>query len=215
MQKVARTLKTYGAYVVDRNIGTPFVIYAEMKSGYTLMPNGWDPKVASSLHKIRAGLRQVVSTTGWLDGNGKPNDITDKSKLNILSMRKTWTPTGIYAGVPTAAFDSWKQAVVFDNMSGSVRWTNKSNRGITKLAWSKSEPGARYRFTPSVANGATFQFKLVRPYTTEVVLDSGQLTNNEAFEFTWPDERVAVTLVVITSGAVKETASAKLVKISN
>ena len=29
LKKVAKTLKTYGAYVVDRNHGTPFAIYFE------------------------------------------------------------------------------------------------------------------------------------------------------------------------------------------
>lgn len=36
LRKVVKTLKTYGAYVVDRNVGTPFYIYVENGTNFTL-----------------------------------------------------------------------------------------------------------------------------------------------------------------------------------
>ncbi len=60
LQKIVRTLQTYGAYVVDENTGTPFIIYVELGSGYNLMPNGWDGEVAAELDLIRSSLRQAT-----------------------------------------------------------------------------------------------------------------------------------------------------------
>ena len=88
LRKVAETLKVYGAYVVDRNFGTPFVIYVENGSNFSLHGNKWDNAVARDLDRIRAALRQVVKTNGWLDGDGKPMEM--ERRLNLLSMRGAW-----------------------------------------------------------------------------------------------------------------------------
>jgi hypothetical protein len=68
LQKVIKTLKTYGAYIADRNTGTPFVIYVENGSvPYNLMSQ---PYIPLHLQEIRAALRVVHSTSGWIDGDG-------------------------------------------------------------------------------------------------------------------------------------------------
>ena len=102
LRKVAETLKVYGAYVVDRNYGTPFVIYVENGSGFKLHAGGWNSNVADDLDRIRAALRQVVAADGWMDGEGNGFDVDNN--LNILSMRGNWqmqsgtTPGHLAAG---------------------------------------------------------------------------------------------------------------------
>src|SRR5262245_37599709 len=52
MKKVARTLMTYGARVVDKNVGTPFGIYVELGTDFCaeeLDPNTWDGGLAGPL----------------------------------------------------------------------------------------------------------------------------------------------------------------------
>jgi len=92
LKKIVETLKSYGAYVVDRNVGTPFAMYVENDSGFSLMPNGWDNTIASQLDQIRASLRQVLSAQDWVDpnGNSMSNAIGAQQRMNILSMRGPW-----------------------------------------------------------------------------------------------------------------------------
>ena len=88
LRKVADTLKVYGAYVVDRNDGTPFVIYVENGTNLGLHKPVWNNSVVRELDRMRAALRQVVSVDSWLDGNDKPMQI--EQRLNLLSMRGPW-----------------------------------------------------------------------------------------------------------------------------
>jgi hypothetical protein len=46
-RKVAQTLKIYGAYVVGRNSGVPFLLYAENGTGLAALNNS----VASDMEK--------------------------------------------------------------------------------------------------------------------------------------------------------------------
>ena len=78
MRKVARTLKTYGAYVTDRNVGTPYSIYVEgvtdtfkiHQSYPDVAPDGWSGGAANDLVAIQHALRQVTGQDGWIDGAG-------------------------------------------------------------------------------------------------------------------------------------------------
>lgn len=70
IKKIAETLKRYGAYVVDRNVGTPYSIYAEIGIKFDIHKNGWSNQDAADLQLIRRSLRQVLKTDGWIDGDG-------------------------------------------------------------------------------------------------------------------------------------------------
>ena len=80
MRKVARTLKTYGAYVTDRNLGTPFSIYVEgitetfkLHESYPdVGGDGWSGGAANDLVAVQHALRQVVGQDGFIDGAGNP-----------------------------------------------------------------------------------------------------------------------------------------------
>lgn len=91
--KIVRTLKVYGARVVDRNVGTPFAIYVEgitdtfgLCSDYADFSNSWSNTCAKELQIVRAGLHPLASQTGWLDGNG--NSMTAlTTKLRMVAGR--------------------------------------------------------------------------------------------------------------------------------
>ncbi len=78
MRKVARTLKTYGVYVTDRNLGTPYSIYVEgvtetfkiHQSYPDVAGDGWSGNAANDLVAIQHALRQVTGQDGWIDGAG-------------------------------------------------------------------------------------------------------------------------------------------------
>jgi hypothetical protein len=177
LRKVAETLKVYGAYVVDRNHGTPFVIYVENGSNFNLMPKGWDNKVASDLDGIRGALRPVVSASSWVDGNGRPT-VFQKS-FNALSMRGPWSSAPV-----KPQFDSWRQRLVFPATTSVVRATNTNGRGLGGVAWAKLQVGTTQKFTVSAEGGATLRMQVYSG--DKVAFDTGDLRDKEFVHFPWP-----------------------------
>lgn len=207
IQKVARTLQTYGAYVVDRNFGTPYVIYAEIGSGYNLHKKGWDNNIANSLQAIRAGLRQVTSVKGMIDGNGKTY-VDNPKTLNMISMRGQWAPVGSFKVKPVGTYSTAYQAAYFSNMTGPTTFANYSTRGFAGVSWGMPVAGASYRFIPTLSSPtATFQIKLL-DVKGKTLFDSGKLKNKQALDMTWPAGKVNPALFVITGDATNQSASA-------
>lgn len=193
LRKVAETLKTYGAYVVDRNHGTPFSIYVENGSGFSLHKGGWDNVVANDLQKIRAALRQVVSTSGWIDGNGFLHN--PEKNLNMLSMRGTWQ---ISSGTVAGTYDSWQQAVVFPTTSTRTVMVNYSNRGMNSVTWGSAVPGAAYQLTSKATGGARLRFQLYSRATGVTLYDSGEMADGAKTVFTWPAQTAGLRVYAIS-----------------
>ncbi len=193
LRKVAETLKTYGAYVVDRNGGTPFFIYVENGARYDLHNGGWNKAVADDLDRMRAALRQVVSTQGWLDGNGKP--FTPPMKLNLLSMRGPWQ---LQAGSPLGNFDTWQQAVVFPASPTRVTQVNYSSRGLQPVLWALPQIGKNYRISAITTGGAKLRFQVRDKSGLPLYFDSGELANGESKNFAWPAPNTVITVYAIS-----------------
>jgi hypothetical protein len=202
LRKVANTLKVYGAYVVDMNYGTPFLVYVEIGSGLRIHKNGWDNKAGQELHVIREGLRMVKSASSWIDGNGQT--FTPNKNLNLLSMRGPWVPSN---GKPLAKFVPTKQAVVFQNTDSPVIQTNYSDRTMPAVDWAKPQKGQRYTLKAVTSGGAKLRFKLIDKDTKKQAYDSQDLQNNETVTFDWPVDNF-YPIVVVTSG-VGDTSSAR------
>jgi hypothetical protein len=192
LRKVVQTLKIYGAYVVDRNHGTPFGIYVETGAGYNLHRGGWSNVVAADLDRIRQALRQVVSAGGWIDGNGKR--FVPERNLNLLSMRGPWRNGTV---VTPGAFDSWAQAVVFPPSPNRVLLDNVSGRGMNTVHWGIPEAGARYRLTANCIGGAKMRMLLHDRKTAVSLFDSGELGEAESVAFEWPAQPAALVLHAI------------------
>ena len=193
LKRVVATLKSHGAYVVDRTENTPFAIYVENGSNFSLMPNGWDNKVVAQLNLIRAGLRKVVSAESWLDGDGnvKAAPVTG----NLLSMRGSWWMSG---GTALGVFDTLQQALVFPPMAKSITQSNGNYTGYTKVTWAQPAANTLMRFK-SVATGGARVRITVKTAAAGQVYDSGLLADGQSSTFYWPGTGAAVT-VVATSG---------------
>lgn len=193
LRKIAETLKSYGAYVVDRNFGTPFVIYAEIGSNIDLHHGGWNNTAASELDEIRGGLRRVVSTNGWIDGNGA--FYKQSTNHNLLSMRGPWRAQ---SGDRKAAFDDWTQSVVFSNGGSTTVAVNDSGRGLSAVAWALPEAGKAYRLVAHATGHALLRLVFRLKGSDHVVVDTGDLPDGSSKVFTWPAN--ASPVVFATSG---------------
>lgn len=209
LKKIVETLKLYGAYVVDYNTGTPFVIYAENDAGFNLMPKGWDNEVASQLDLVRAGLRQVTSVQGWLDGNGKSATAAVKAQqnMNVLSMRGPWSRQ---AGTGTAAYDTLEQHLSFDAATGKTVYVNTSNAGMTPVTWAKPHAGAHVQLSVSATGGATLRLQ-VRSNNV-MVQDTLDLANGQSRRFVWPSN-AKFTLTATSGTAGPSSVKASLVRL--
>lgn len=183
LKKVVETLKLYGAYVVDRNTGTPFVIYVENGSDFNLMPKGWDNSIASQLDKIRAGLRQVVSAQTWVDGTGKPatDAINAQRTMNILSMRGPWSRQ---SGTSEATYDTSTQRLLFSATTTKTVHFNANNTGMTPAKWAAPVAGTYVKFTVRATGGATLRMQLGAGGVTTT--DTGALSDGQSLRFLWP-----------------------------
>ncbi len=193
LRKVAETLKTYGAYVVDRNFGTPFFIYVENGAGFDLHKGGWDKAVADDLERMRFALRQVVSAQSWVDGNEKP--VVQQKNMNLLSMRGPWQ---LYAGPKVGSFDTWQQAFVFPATTARATQVNYSSRGLSRLTWITPEAGKTYRISARTSGDARLRLQVREPAGTPLHFDSGELANGESKTFKWPSKTAIVTVYAIS-----------------
>jgi len=193
LRKVAETLKVYGAYVVDRNVGTPFAIYVELGSGFKLHKTGWNNATAADLDGMREALRPVLSTKGWLDANDRP--FTPNRNLNLLSMRGPWT---LKSGSGAGRFDTLRQAVVF-NATDRVVQVNDTGRGLQPVVWALPVPGRNYRLTSVTSGGGMLRITLRDKASSAVLFDSGDLADRAVKTFKWPSN--AAIVVTATSGA--------------
>lgn len=193
LRKVVETLKVYGAYVVDRNIGTPFYIYVENGSGFNLHGSVWNNAVAADLDRIRQELRQVISTGGWIDANGHAF-VPDKN-LNLLSMRGPWR---ILTGSTPGIFDTWAQAVVFPETAIRTVQVNTTFRNMNPVSWAVPKSGKSYRLTATASGGAKLRFVLRDRATGKVAVDSRELENGETVVLVWPGQPVSLEVQAIS-----------------
>ena len=199
LRKIAETLKVYGAYVVDRNDGTPFVIYVENDAGFHLMRTGWDNKIASQLDAIRAGLRQVMSAQAWVDaeGNNALAAIKAQRNMNILSMRGPWQKQ---SGTAAASYDTGTQRLVFDAGTTKSVYVNANDTGMTRVTWAMPKAGAHLKFSVSATGGALLRMQLNADGQT--MFDSMDLRDGQSVDLMWP-ANAKVTLIATggTKGA--------------
>ena len=180
LRKVAETLKNYGAYVVDRNVGTPFVINVEIGATLGLHAKGWDNNVAAELDRMRQNLRRVVGAQSWQDGNGKAFDV-NMPNLNALSMRGPWVKQ---SGTVAGTFDTWSQSLVFPASPTETVMANGNSTGLSKVKWGAPVVGSTQQLRIANVNGATLRMMLYSGGT--MVFDTGYQGNNYTKRFVWP-----------------------------
>jgi hypothetical protein len=210
LRKIAETLKVHGAYVVDRNYGTPFVIYVESGSNFSLHQGGWNGAAAADLQRLRAALRPLESSTGWIDGDGLAFD--PQAPMNILSMRGYWYRT---KGTQSGVYDTWRQAVVFPPTTLPIEQVNAGGRAYSGVEWSRPALGTPYRLSVQATGGARLRVTITDKATSSLVFDSGVLADTQTLDFIWPaqDFKLATTAYSGTAG-VESTVRADLVAVT-
>lgn len=198
--KIVKTLKVYGAYVVDLNHGTPFVIYAEIGSGLNVHKNGWNSRAGNELHLIRQSLRKVTAVKYWVDANGTP--FTPEKNLNILSMRGPWgvkRGNGWYKADPSVRqFNTWKQAVEFGPTKTPIVQSNPTNRFISQVTWAKPNPGDKFKLTAVTTGGGKLRL-VIYDQNWQTRIDTYDLSNGQSKTFIWPTGNLNFNLFA-TSG---------------
>jgi hypothetical protein len=207
LKKVVDTLKLYGAYIVDRNDGTPFVIYVENDAGFSLMPNGWDNKIASQLDQIRAGLRQVVSAQDYVDANGDSAAaaIAAQKNMNLLSMRGPWVKQ---SGTAAAAYDTATQSLMFEAATAKAVHFNANNTGMTPVKWAIPAGGTYVKFTVSATGGATLRMQVGGGGAATI--DTGALADGESMRILWPTS-ARFTLIAASGSTGVSSVKAELI----
>lgn len=216
LKKIAKTLKTYGAYVVDRNYGTPYVIYSEIGADTRSSGNAYNEHTA-----IQKALRMVSSTNGYKDGNG--NNFTPNMNLNILSMRGPWARGFNYQPDSTncssscemiGQFDSYKQAILFGSTDEPIIQSNSSGRSVVNIAWAKPKKGDKYQLTAKNTGGGLLRIVIRDPSKNDlIVFDSKELTDAQSIIFTWPIDDYDFTTIAISGVSDESSVSGTLVRI--
>ena len=171
--KVARTLMKYGAYVVDRNDNTPFVIYVENGASWASSP-------ASQLNLVRQALRQVVSQSGFINGSGamrRPEPL-----VNLMSLRGNWMITQ-GSGTP-AVFDTYTQSVVWSGTTTLMRHANYANGAFGRVKGTAPSAPKRYRLSVTATGGAKLSMTL--RVNNVVQLTTPLLGNGQSVDVLWP-----------------------------
>lgn len=207
LRKVVNTLKTYGAYVVDRNVGTPFYIYVENGSDFNLHKGGWNSAVANDLQRIRAALRQVVYAKDWVNSQGEA--VASLDPLNMVSMRGPWRP--IVSGQPFPVFESALQSVVFGATNKAYTAESSSDRAISRVKWAKPVKGRLYEFRVEASNGGRAYLRYWGGGVQQ--FHSRALSHGETYRFRWPTVDGASILGVVSGIGEKTVIRAILTEI--
>lgn len=214
LRKVVNTLKRRGAYVVDRNVGTPFYIYVENGAGFNLHGPKWNNQVAKELRLVQRALRPVVAVSGWLDGQGKAMDTAET--LNLLSMRGPWQLT---QGEGDVRYDTHSQSVWVKPGSADAVYIQRNGRGINSVKWGSVKPGGVYRVKVQASPGLQFRLRVQVGPTGKDNTDTPWMVSGEQFDYRWPEGKGRVQLFVrvkpgdsvqsfATEGAVRATLTA-------
>lgn len=191
LRKVVNTLKRRGAYVVDRNVGTPFYIYVENGSGFNLHGPKWNNQVAKELRMVQRALRPVVAVSGWLDGHGKPMNTSDN--LNLLSMRGPWQLT---QGTGEVRYDTHSQSVWVKPGSVDAVYIQRNGRGINSVKWGSIKPGVSYRVQLEASPGLQFRLRVQAGPAGKDNVDTPWMNAGESFDYRWPEGKGRMQLFV-------------------
>ncbi len=207
LKKIANTLKVYGGYMVDQNFGTPYLIYVEHGSNLSLHKGGWNNSTANDLQLIRENLRNVVSTSGYLDADGKK--FAPNQNLNLLSLRGPWR---VESGETPGKFVSLQQAVVFDNLKSVTIQSNETGRSTPDVIWARPHKGDRYKLAVSAQGGAMLNLKILDPDTRKLLYESGNISDGKSVSFDWPADKFKTKLTLTSGSEPTSSVSATLKK---
>lgn len=182
LKKIAVTLATYGARVVDRNTNCPMTVYVQRDCGFKLNSGttGWDSAMQAELENIRLSLRMVSSAT-FIDSTGAT--YTKPKRINLYSMRGPWRRGGVVESV----FDTYTQSVVLPVEAGT--WKDDSTGFKHKdFAPVKDKFYKVYHETDCSASAKLTFYKWDASKNTSVVAgNTGSLKQFQTCFLKWPE----------------------------
>ncbi|WP_019882382.1 MULTISPECIES: hypothetical protein [unclassified Methylophilus] len=207
IKKIAKTLQVHGAYVVDENYGTPYVIYVERGGSLDIHKGLWNNAAAEELQLLRKQLRKVTSVSGYLDAEG--NNFQPNANVNVLSMRGPWY---LESGQALGKYDSYNQSIVFSGSGRKTVQSNESGRSMHTVLWAKPKKGERYKLSVTATGGAQLNLKVLDGATRKLVYETGNVPDGQSVTFEWPVDSF-VPKLVLTSGVDNQSSiSATLLK---
>lgn len=208
LRKVARTLKEFGMYVMDRNDMVPFAIYVEAGSNWPMAANMNDPDYIKEMDFIRTQLRQVVSSDGHWAGTGQVRvpPVFD----NILSMRGDWATGNGFMTPATEVYDSYNQRVSLPATTAEQSWKT-STQNAFKVKEYRPVVGEYYKISLSGEGNATYRFTLES--NAGVTFDSWYKPIGSEIYIKWPASSWYVTMIRKQAGPAGWI-KAKMVKIT-
>ena len=198
LRKVVKTLKTYGAYVVDRNVGTPFYIYVENGTNFTLHKGGWSSAAGNELQRIRKELREVTYAKDWVNNFGQP--VEKGEPLGLITMRGTWKP--VKYGTPYPKYHSLSQSVEFGPTDKAYVAEAGSGRSISRVKWAKPVKGRLYEFKVHATNGGRAYLRYWGNGAEQ--FNTRSLGDGETFRLVWPSTD-GVSILGVVSGIGEKT----------
>lgn len=208
LRKVARTLQKYGAYVVDRNDGTPLTISASTDFEFELgdqplhqdgrnAQQDWDAFMATGvpqqLDDIRKSLRQMTAQEGYRGSDGRVTNPTPGRDVNLMSLRGSWDLAG---GSQLGEYNSFTKRLEF--AQGGVNQLRADD--WQRVKWAKLKPGEKVKITVSGGGGAKLDM-IVNCGVKSETGSGGPLGDGQSAEFAWPSCADANTLLIAQSGA--------------
>jgi hypothetical protein len=207
IKKIAKTLQIYGAYVVDENYGTPYVIYVERGGALDVHKGFWNNTAAEELQYLRKNLRKVTTTSGYEDAEGKV--FKPSINVNILSLRGPWY---LESGSALGKYDSYKQSIIFSGGARKTLQSNESGRSMHTVLWAKPKKGERYKLSVKATGGAQLNLKVLDAATRKLVYETGNLNDGQAVTFEWPIDSFVPKLVLTSGIDSQSSVSATLLK---
>jgi hypothetical protein len=204
---IARTLKVYGARLIDVASRT-FAFAGEIGGQWSQAVdrnNAWQSSWADDLTRIRDHLRPVISTSGWMDAEGKAFTPVPWERMNLLSMRGPWTkqagPQESVSGFETISdlflFPVTQKSIAFEKI---VRLRND----VTNNPWFQwmegcwyinPQPGREYRVKAAGFGQATGGLE-IRSSDGATLASVSDLKVGEEAGLIWP-ARPSITKVFV------------------
>lgn len=207
---IARTLKKYGAYIVDATEDS-MNFYAEIDSGWNAAyaSGSYDSNFGYDMEAIKAALRQVTGYTAMLDRDGVAYTPPLLKNMNLLSMRGPWEAAyarldGAYDAVsdlyqtPATSDALNMRQVLFVHVEGGEHFFDWKG----KQAWNLN-PELNTAYKVSVfGNGPISATMNVRHLNSDGTYGAQLVTTNklspgQTFNFTWPNDASTITEIYI------------------
>ncbi len=190
MRAVARCLKTYGCYLVDRT-GSGIVIGADIGSNWNQYGNQHDMEL------VRDALREVISCDGWLDALGYPFTPPAWADMNLLSMRNLPvggalngqfnTVTDYYETPATTAAGTVTSGTYFEPETVPSGNTFEPWWQWSLGAWyTVPTQGRSYKLTAYGYGSITGNIEVRAANNTTILYSSPYIAPGQSATFTWP-----------------------------